>query len=64
MRELEASGIKREDITSAMIEGVITRGMTGGPRESGRVPIEGHIVRPSHPDLPIVSEPVSHSESA
>jgi hypothetical protein len=64
MRELEASGVKREEITSAMIEAVITRGMTGDKREPERVPIEGHVVRPSHPDLSLVPEPVSRPESS
>lgn len=60
MRELEASGIKREEITSAMIEGVITRSMTGASNAAAgeRVPIEGHVVRPPHPDMPTVSQPV------
>ena len=60
MRELEASGIKREDITPAMIEGILTRGASGGTE---RAAIEGHVVRSAHPDLPPVPQPVPRTES-
>lgn len=60
MRELEASGVRREDITPAMIEGIVARTMTGEPpREPDRAAIQGTVIAKTNPDLPTVPEPSS-----